>query len=285
MSFNLSDYTEAWRCNEAANTENLLGFRGVQDLTRSLTPGVSVVGHVADPVGNFGSRGPFSPVGGTTSNTFFQKPQVQDDIFDVRGLTSCTFAGWFKIKAGQTGDPYFFTIHDPASVDGQALLISTRHSAFGSFDNPHISMFDGVTPFIGEALDIGDSVDTPLDAWQFLAGGYDASRNKIFGFWGRDVDESYYAETDGVVGGFGYSHDSVGGTSAIGQYTVTGGNGVAAQFSCDQCMWWNGRALTYPEIVFLWNNHVGRRLDELVQPPAGSHYRRVQRHLARHGSK
>lgn len=263
----LTDYTEAWRANEASG--NLLGING-DDIPVVGSVG-SVVGHIEDPPGSLLGRGLLRPIGDAGVDAYFARAFAASDIFDIRGQVSCTMAMWFFLPATNTDGPTGFTIHNPANANGQALQLVNNHFTVGVNPAPLFLMLDGLSAFNALIVQATDAVSPPADTWQFNAGGYDAARNKIFHFWGRAAGESYYAEADGFAAGFGYT-GAAGCQNSFGQYEGPGGGTNIAQ-RIDQSIWWKGRALNQAELNFLWNNHAGRALDDLVELVAAArHY-------------
>ncbi len=257
----LTDYTEAWLMN-AADTQTEPGVIAVDF---SQTNGLdSLVGHVEDPASSFLSRGYVSPVGGTTGDVWLFHNNATSDIFDVRGATSMTVAGWCRLKADATGDPHFLSTHGVSSADEQAFETLMIHNTLGANPSPSFDMEDGLSAFNRLNVQANDQVTMAVDVWQFVAGGWNSVTNKIFNFWGRAVGEHYYKEADGFAAGFGYDGTS---ETYIGKFTASGGNGISAQAAMDQTMWWNGRALTEDDLVFLWNDHAGRALNNLDDTP------------------
>lgn len=264
----LNDYTEAWRCDETSSSAALTGVNGIDIPISSLTVGVGTDGHIDDPAGTTRSRGNTSPIG-DAAQQFFETPFVASGPFDIRGQVSCTIAMWFRLSSTNTGGPYGFSIHNPAAANGQALWLLSNHYTLGANPAPAMFMLDGLTAFNFKAIQATDAVSPPEDSatWQFNVGGYDAARNKVFHFWGRGAGERYYAEIDGFAAGFGFTGAA---GCDVGFAQFNDGNGTIREQKLDQCMWWKGRALSLQDLDFLWNNHVGRPLNDLRDPIASA---------------
>ncbi len=235
-----TDRTGQYDAEEGNGVELLDGSGNGNHLEDNL----SVPGGVTGKIGN--ARGPCQ-----SGDQHFRKAYAAGGPWDIRGLTSCTWCGWYQIL--DTQQSHAFSIDDRlgSNAEGQALVLIPRETNTGP-EGPWVFMGDGITRWTGASLKIHEAT-VALNTWQFFAAGYDAGRNKLFGFWGRAEGESYYNETDGVVGGFGY--DGTRSEALIGRFN--GGVGTA-EINVDHAVWFNGRALTESELKkFFWNNHAG----------------------------
>lgn len=257
----LADYSEAFKCNELAAATGLQGVYGETIPNAGASNvGVGTDGHVEDPAGIFGNREYLAPIG-DAGTRYFSKAFVASSVWDIRGAVSCTMAYWFKLRSTTNGGPFGFSIHNPSNANGQALWLLSRHMTFGANPAPIMFMLDGLSAFNFKTAQASAAVSPPLNTWQFNAGGYDAARNKVFHFWGRAAGEYYYTEADGFAAGFGFT-GAAGCTVGFGQFND--GNGSIREQKLDHAIWWKGRALTESDLVFLWNDHVGRALDNLT---------------------
>jgi hypothetical protein len=238
--FDFTDRTVQFACEEPDFGDFLVDDSGNGNDMNDAGGNTSVTGHVGLGRGQLRS-GP--------GNEFFSKAFSAGNEYDIRGQTDCTFTGWIKLH--NVEQPAFFSIHDAILASGQALFIDGRSTA-PTQPGPRVIMHDGISVGAGVALFINDAVAIAQEVWQFIAGGYDATRNKLFGYWGRAIGESFYNEVDGVAAGFGYS--GVSSDTALGFWNSEAG---LANISIDHILWWNGRALTEAELDIIWNNHVG----------------------------
>lgn len=189
------------------------------------------------------------------SNAHLRAAYVASGPWDVRGLTSITMAGWFKVL--NTEQQHVFLLDDPAGTNGarQAFNMILRETNTGGNAAPWLYMHDGsASRFVGGvSLKVEDTLASiSIGVWYFFAGGYDAIRNKLFGFWGVQAGESYYKEVDGLVAGFGYA--GTGSEAMIGKFNGEPGD---ADMHVDHLLWWNGRALSESNLAIVWNDHVG----------------------------
>lgn len=261
---NISAFTEGWKCNEASGA--LLGENGYDwNKTGSGALG-SKTGHVEDPATSILARGAIEPLGGASNNRYFVKAGAVGDIWDVRGSVSCTFAVWFKPYASNTLGTNVFNFYEVTDASVQAMAMPSNHPTAGANEAPLVTMFDGLTAFNGVSVQATDTVAIIKDTWNFQAGGYDAARNKLFHFWGRQAGQYFYDEVDSFAAGFGYSASF---PVAAGRYISSApfSPGSNQKVDIDQILWYNGRALTEDELVFLWNNHSGRAFDDLNTSP------------------
>lgn len=267
----LSDYTEAWLLQEYSGgpDDDAVGELGY-DIPRFSGPLFTpVAGHVQeDNTGDGGPagkrcRGWFQGITPTTDSAWFVRVPTPSDILDIQGHTSWAFTGWIRVRSGETGEPWFAGNLDPNTglASDQAWRILPHHSSFGD-GVPAIQFLDGISAWNNTILTPTEAmgVDFPYGEWQFLACGYDGVRKKVWIFWGRDVGESYYNETDGYPAGFGYDGT---GEFWIGKYNNAGG-GNNGEFASQQCLWWQNRVVTQADLEFLWNDHVGRAANDLI---------------------
>lgn len=188
----------------------------------------------------------------------FKQAFSAGNAWDIRGAVSCTMAAWFNaVNAGQS---HVFSIDDAAGANaaGQALVMVLRETNTGVNPGPWVFMGDGLTRFVGASFKVNDAVAIFTGVLQFFAGGYDAVRNKLFGFWGKAPGESYYREVDGVVGGFGYVGTNT--ETLVGKFN---GEPGTAEMLIDHALWFKGRALTERELGIVWNNHQAINFDAL----------------------
>ncbi len=266
MGIDLRDFTLGYRCNEASG--DLLEING------GLTwPVIVGVGSAAGIIGSDQlSRGLT-----TSLSNYFDVAFSAGNAFDIRGLTSCTFTGWINIPlANAGGEPWLFGNHAVNDPDGQALAIFTREEITGGpgggVGAPGISMYDGLTNNNIVFVSASGTLDLLPDVWHFIAGGWDAVRNKVFIFWGRDASSEFYNEADGFAAGFGYVGAPQ--TASILRYRQ---QSTTARSLIDHVMWWKGRALSQDELSFLHNSHLGRDFgnlvdDGIVAPTAAQSY-------------
>lgn len=257
----LTDYTEAWRCNETAGP--LVGVNGTDIPEVNTVPDEASGGAVEDPPGNTAFRKQLIPIGVGSPVHHFRKAFSAGDIFDIRGKVSCTMALW--VQLGDPAYPFAFSIHgerlNPGGANGQAFWLTVHDSN----NSPRFFMLDGLSAFNSKDVHANSSVAVlPVPAWQFIAGGYDAARNKVFCAWGRQAGEFYYDEADGFAAGFGY--DGTGTETGFGQFVTAGGGGP---LNLDHAIWWKGRAVSQEGLNFLWNDHSGRALSDLVSDLGG----------------
>lgn len=261
MGIDLRDFSLGYRCNESSG--DLLEINGGLTLTEVLTMGTA-----AGIVGSdLLSRGP-----STSLSTFFQTAFSAGNAFDIRGLTSCTFTGWINIPAANAdGEPWVFSNHAVNDPDGQSLVIFTREESSGPGGGagaPGISMYDGITNNNIVFVSVSGTLDLLPDVWHFIAGGWDAVRNKVFIFWGRDATSEFYNEADGFIDGFGYV-----GAPQFAQILAQRTGVAASRSLIDHVMWWKGRALTELELSFLHNSHKARGFNNLVSADDEQHAR------------
>lgn len=266
----LTNYTEAWKMNAVAGAAEP-GVKSVYNWSSTGAAGglgSSNNGHIEDPAGNNKSRGLSEGIGGVSNDRYMHSgTTVQGDIWDIRGATSCTFVGWFFVPSGQAEEPMWFTLHEATTAPFQALWSWCNHPTFGATPSPMCGMLDGVNAFNSLFLQANDALPTLLDVWQFQAFGWNSATNVLFHFWGRAIGEHYYAETPGFAGGFGYN--AINANAAMGRFIAAPpGDGQDSQMYSDQNVWWNGRALTENDLLYMWNNHAGRTFSDLV---GGSH--------------
>lgn len=261
-SFDFTDRTAQYDAEEVGGSALLDGSGNGNILQDSLSVNGGVTGHVVSDGGD--ARGPCR-----SGDKHFRQAYVASGPWDIRGLTSCTMAGWFK----QINDEQSHVVHldDPAGTNGtrQALVMVLRETNSGGNAAPWLYMHGGsASRFVGgQAMKVeaaGPSV--ALNVWYFFAGGYDAIRNKLFGFWGVQAGQHFYKEVDGLVAGFGYA--GTGSEAMMGKFN---GSGIdIAEMHVDHVLWFNGRALSELELRAVWNDHVGIDFSQLTgQLPNG----------------
>lgn len=211
-----------------------------------------IAGHVSDTSDTGASRGSLR-----SNDRHFQavgsSPQLPWDLRVTGtpgGLVSCTWTGWvYHINAEQG---YFWSIHDPVSAAGQAIIVIGRETNSGGPAVPWVAMADGLSLFNFRTVKVTQShADIALNTWQFVAGGWDAVRNKVFVAWGVQPGEFIYNEADGFAAGFQYTLLD---RTKVGFWNGEPGQ---AQLYVDHCLWFKGRALSALELEAVWNNHVG----------------------------
>ncbi len=243
--YDFSDVTALFDAEEASGSALLDVSGNENDLPDTLGVPGGITGIIGDGRGDLRS-----------GSEHFTLNFSAGDAWDIRGVTSCTWAGWVKVL--NTEQPYFFSIHDPASESRQALSLIVR-SLVDTTPGPLVQMADGITSFNTKDVKVNAAVTLQLDVWQFIAGGYDAVRNKVFGAWGVAPGEFYYNETDGFAAGFGYSGS--GAVTRVGHWNAEAGT---AEIHIDHSMWFKGRALTQSELAIVWNNHQALPFDQLI---------------------
>jgi len=236
--YNFDDHQARFSGNSAPGGD-LIDDQNAKDLPHTNAPG-GQTGHV-----DIWARG------WTAANTtYFDRAFSSGDQYDIGGQTSCTICGWLKV--GETdGQPNYFTIHG-ATAAAQALMCVPRETNSGGSAGPYVGMWDGLSSFNGVEVKANSALTIAIDTWQFYAAGYDATRNKVFCYWGRAAGERHYNEATGVAAGFGY--DGTGSSTSVGRWT---GGGTPARLTVDHMIWWKGRALALWELDVMWNNHDG----------------------------
>lgn len=267
--YNFLDRTAQFDCEEGNNQALLDSSGNGNNLNDSLSVPGGATGIIGDARGTCKS-----------GDRHFETVYVADNAWDIRGATSCTMAGWFQ--ATNTEQSHVFSIddRDGANAAGQAFVMVLRETNTGVNPGPWVFMGDGATRFVGASFKVNDAVSISTSTWQFFAGGYNATTNKLFGFWGKSAGVSYYKEATGVVGGFGYV-----GTNTSTLFGKFNGEAGTAEMLVDHCLWWNGRALTEEELGIVWNNHAAISFNELsgstgvldAADVTAPHFRRTQR--------
>jgi hypothetical protein len=245
--FDFTDRTAQFAADELSLGDNLIDGSGNGNfLDDSLGVPTGIAGHVSG-----GSRGLLF-----SADRSFVRSTGPAAPWDLRvtgtpgGLVSYTWTGWVWLNNAEQGS--FFSIHDPVLASGQAVLINPRETNSGGTPSPWIAMADGITPFNFRAVK-PDAVNTfPLMTWQFVAGGWDKVRNKVFGFWGRSPGNFSYGETDGFAAGFNYTVNAA--NVKLGFFNGEPGQ---AQMYIEHMLYWKDRALTQAELELIWANHVG----------------------------
>jgi hypothetical protein len=244
MGYDMTDRTAQFSAEESTGTELTDGFN-----SNDLEDNLSVPGGFGGIIGN--ARGTVK-----SGDRHFRKAYAADNAWDIRGLTSCTWAAWYYITNAK--QHHLFSIDDAAgaNAEGQALILVPRETNTPP-EGPWCFMGGGVTRWVGASLKIATATVT-LNSWQFFACGFDAQRVKLFGAWGRSAGEFYYNETDGLAGGFGY--DGTNTETMIGKFN--GEAGIAESYVAHG-IWFNGRALKESDLRILWNDHAALPFDQL----------------------
>ena len=235
---------------EATGSALLDSSGGSNDLPDTLSVPGGITGIIGDGRGEL-----------ATGDKHFTLNFAADNAYDIIGKTPCTWAGWVQVNNAEQS--YSFNMHDPTTAGRQALILIPRETNFEATPGPYVAMADGISSFNWKQMKV-QAQTIALNVWQYMAGGYDAVRNKVFGAWGRSVGEFYYNEIDGFAAGFGYT--GTGGTTKVGNWNAEAGTG---NIRIDHSLWFNGRALSERELRILWNNHEGLPFDRLKRSSAG----------------
>ena len=255
MGFPYTDFSAGYDFEELSG--NLLDRNGSLDLT--------LVGTVPsiDP-GKFGkARGPTLAIG-SPGPDYWNRSHTNGDGWDIRGATSMAAFVWVQLGE-TTGQPNAVSIHDTVLAAGQAFVLNARETNSGNIGSPRFTMHDGITPFVGAALDANAANDLAMATgiWQAVGCSYDAPTNEIRCFWGVSPGVSHFNTAAGVAAGFGYSGTPAG-IIAAAKHT---GGGVPATLNMDSLLFWNNRSLTQLDFLNLWNNHVGLSFSQLGGQP------------------
>jgi len=257
MTIDLRDFSLGYRCDEASGS--LLEVNGGLSW-----PVIVSMGTAAGVIGSDKKSRGLS----TSLSNYFDVPFSAGNAFDIRGLVSCTFTGWINIPAANAGgEPWVFSNHAVNDPDGQSLAIFTREEDAGpggGVGAPGISMYDGILNNNVLFVSASTTLDLLPDVWHFIAGGWDADRNKVFIFWGRDATSEFYNETDGFAAGFGYV-----GAPQTASILRNRTSATTARSLIDHVIWYR-RALNEEELSFLHNRHAGRDFNNLVGGDNGS---------------
>lgn len=258
-SFDFTDRTAQFPADEGASGAILTDTSGNGNfLEDNLSVPNGIAGHVSDTSDSGLSRG-FTRSGDRHFQEGVTSPALAWDIRVTGtpgGLVSCTFAGWVNLLNLEQGN--YFSIHDPASASGQAIIIVARETNSGGPAVPWVVMHDGLISFNGRAIKVSQThADIALNTWQFVAGGWDSVRNKVFVAWGVKSGEFLYNETNGFAAGFQHTQTKL---TKIGFFNGEPGQ---AQMYVDHMLWFKGRALTEAELRIVWNNHVGINFNKL----------------------